>query len=292
VSPAQLTAREVEIRDLAAEGKTNEEIAGHLGLSRRTVEAHLRMVYRKTGLSRRGDLNTDSAPADTLPVRRRVEELERHLELCARRLQRYENAMRRITDRQFPLFHEKLDITIKIGANPLEDRVTERHWTDPNPYLVYRVVRPITADGVATTDDMVESLAVTCEVDRADVGVAVEVVPDLDSRPRALVMFQPGLDRPAGWILRYRTPGLWDPLRTEGVDHLTYVTGTLDKRHTKGIDELRIHFEFPANAENADVQEQGGGGQTECHSATEIVYADLSGTGGPHNFELRMKPTV
>ena len=31
--PTQLTAREVEVRDLAAEGKTNEEIAGRLGLS-------------------------------------------------------------------------------------------------------------------------------------------------------------------------------------------------------------------------------------------------------------------
>ena len=204
--PAQLTAREVEVRDLAAEGKTNEEIAGLLGLSRRTVEAHLRMVYRKTGLARRGDLNAPPARGDT----DRIQELERQLAVRERQLRSYEAAMKRIIDRQFPLYDEKLEITIRVGSSPLEDVVTERHRTAPNPYLVYRVVRPITAFG-PLGDDVVESLAITCEVDRADVGVAVQAIADLDNRPRALVLFQPGLDSPAEWVLRYRTPGLWNP---------------------------------------------------------------------------------
>jgi DNA-binding CsgD family transcriptional regulator len=285
VAPTQLTAREVEIRDLAAAGKTNEQIATELGLSRRTVEAHLRMVYRKTGLSRRGDLNAPPERGDT----DRIRELERQLAVRERQLQSYEAAMKRIIDRQFPLYDEKLDITVKIGANSLEDVVTEKHRTDPNPYLVYRVVRPITAFG-PLGDDVVDRLAITCEVDRADVGVAVQAVADLDNRPRALVLFQPGLEHPAEWTLRYRTPGLWDPLRRAGVDRLTWAAGTLDKRYNDGINELSVTFEFPPDAEDVDVSENRGAGQIERLGPTNVRYVDASRTGGLHEWQLRMKP--
>jgi len=284
VPPTHLTAREVEIRDLAAGGKTNEEIAGLLGLSRRTVEAHLRMVYRKMGLTRRGDLNARRENSGG----GRLQELERLLAMRERQLQSYEAAMKRIIDRQFPLYDEKLEITIKIGSNPLEDVVTEKHWTDPNPYLVYRVVRPITPFATPT-DDPVESLAITCEVDRADVGVAVQAIADVDNRPRALVLFQPGLDGPAEWILRYRTPGLWTPLRKEGVDRLTWAAGTLDRRYNDGINELRIQFEFPPCAEGIDVVERRGAGILERQGDTRITYVDNSRTGGLYDWRLRMR---
>jgi DNA-binding CsgD family transcriptional regulator len=45
--PAGLSAREVEVLRLVAEGMTNPEIAERLFLSRRTVEQHLRSVYNK-----------------------------------------------------------------------------------------------------------------------------------------------------------------------------------------------------------------------------------------------------
>jgi DNA-binding CsgD family transcriptional regulator len=285
VPPTQLTAREIEVHDLAATGLTNEAIAARLGRSRRTVEAHLRMVYRKTGLTRRAELGTRPERGE----RGRVQELERLLAMRERQLQSYEAAMKRIIDRQFPLYDEKLEITIKIGSTPLEDVVTEKHWTDPNPYLVYRVVRPIT-QSETFTDDPVESLAITCQVDSADVGVAVQAIADLDNRPRALVLFQPGLNSPAEWTLRYRTPHLWDPLRRDGVDHLTWAAGTLDKRHNDGINELRVHFEFPADAEDADVSERRGAGQMQRLGPTDIDYVDGSRTGGLHEWKLRMKP--
>jgi DNA-binding CsgD family transcriptional regulator len=285
VPPTQLTAREVEVRNLAAAGKTNEEIAGQLGLSRRTVEAHLRMVYRKTGHSRRRDLNTPREAGEA----GRLEELERRLATRERQLQSYEAAMQRIIDRQFPLYDEKLEITIKIGSTGLEDVVTERHWTDPNPYLVYRVLRPITASG-PHTDDLVESLAITCDIDREDVGVAVQAVTDSDNRPRALVLFQPGLADPAEWTLHYRTPGLWNPLRRDGVDQLAWAAGTLDKRHAYGVNELRIQFEFPSEAEDVEVVERRGVGHVKRQSPTEVIYTDRSRTGGLYDWQIRMRP--
>ncbi len=51
-----LTAAEVQVARLAAEGKTNPEIAGQLFVSRFTVAAHLRRVFEKTGIRSRVEL--------------------------------------------------------------------------------------------------------------------------------------------------------------------------------------------------------------------------------------------
>ncbi|MGY5044380.1 LuxR C-terminal-related transcriptional regulator [Streptomyces sp. 900105755] len=53
---ASLTGSERRIAELAAEGRTNVEIAAALHLARRTVETHLTHTYRKLGIRRRGDL--------------------------------------------------------------------------------------------------------------------------------------------------------------------------------------------------------------------------------------------
>ena len=49
----RLTAREVDVLRLAADGRTNEEIADSLTLSVRTIERHLSNVYAKLGLAGR-----------------------------------------------------------------------------------------------------------------------------------------------------------------------------------------------------------------------------------------------
>ena len=51
-----LTAGEERVAGMAAGGSTNEEIAAHLYLARRTVEAHLTSVYRKLGIRGRSQL--------------------------------------------------------------------------------------------------------------------------------------------------------------------------------------------------------------------------------------------
>jgi DNA-binding CsgD family transcriptional regulator len=295
VAPAeQLSAREAEVARLAAEDLTNEAIADRLGISIRTVEAHLRMVFRKTGVSRRAQLvgwDRPADPATTPPAgsnRAEIGRLERLLARRERQLDSYESAMNRIIDRQFPLYDENVDMTVKIGTNALEDVVIERHWTNPNPYLVYRVVRPLTVLGRSEDEDVVESLAITCEVDGADVGVAVEAVADRHNSPLAVILFQPGLDRPAEWVLRYRTPRLWDPLRRDGVDHLNWAAGTLDKRYADGIGKLRVHFDFPSTATEVDVSEKRGAGRIERPGGTDVVYVDESRTGGLYSWTLRM----
>src|SRR5436309_13191091 len=48
-----LTAREVEVLNLVAAGLMNRQIAERLGVSTRTVDAHLRSIYAKLGLKSR-----------------------------------------------------------------------------------------------------------------------------------------------------------------------------------------------------------------------------------------------
>ena len=52
--PAGLTAREVEVLRLVAEGLTNPQVAERLYLSRRTVDAHLQRIYAKLDVNSRG----------------------------------------------------------------------------------------------------------------------------------------------------------------------------------------------------------------------------------------------
>src|SRR4051794_10424428 len=61
----RLTAQERQIAGLVAQGRTNRDVAGQLFLSPRTVDFHLRNVFRKLGISSRAELarlDLDGAP--------------------------------------------------------------------------------------------------------------------------------------------------------------------------------------------------------------------------------------
>jgi DNA-binding CsgD family transcriptional regulator len=60
-----LTASELRVAELAAEGHTNPEIAQALYVTRKTVETHLGNVYRKLGITGRGRLARAMAQRDT-----------------------------------------------------------------------------------------------------------------------------------------------------------------------------------------------------------------------------------
>lgn len=141
-----------------------------------------------------------------------------------------------------------------------------------------------------TTPDAARSLALTCEVVGADVGVAVELVPDEKDRPMAAIFFQPGLQRPTEWILRYRTPGLWDPLRELGEDQLRWAPGQLGARSPASVHELVMHFDFPPGTEGAAIFEQGNIGSTteeSSGSGLRITYRDVSRAGAHYVFTLK-----
>jgi DNA-binding CsgD family transcriptional regulator len=51
-----LTERELQVARLVVDRKSNAEIAAELFLSQKTVESHLRNIFRKIGVSSRADL--------------------------------------------------------------------------------------------------------------------------------------------------------------------------------------------------------------------------------------------
>lgn len=295
MAPSSLTAREDEIRRLVVDGLTNEEIAARLAISSRTVEAHLRMLFRKLKVSRRDELASPPARPDAEPSAAEgddkvIRRLEEELALRKRQIDSYEAAIQLVIDRQFPLFEERVEITVTIGRHAGEDMVVERHWTTPIPYLVYRVMRPITP-ATGTVDYPLDSVLPTCEVVGKDVGVAVQSVADGDGRPRLLVLFQPGLTETTEWVLRYRTPGLWDPLREYGSDDLRWSAGRLHGQHPEVISDLTVHFVFPEPG-SAGVGERRSLGTMEQGRSDEagrrFTFRDRTKAGGPYEWRLSM----
>ncbi len=259
MSRIQLTDREDEVLRLAIEGLSNDQIAARLAISRRTVEAHMRTLFRKTGVTRRAQLAALYQPGDGragLPSPlvldgadgpgRSWSQQRRDPQDYERQLRRYADAVRGLVDRQFPLFEERVEITLVVGDHDGQDLVVERRWTSPRPYLVYRILGPIVSwpDGPPFELD---DLALACTVHGQDIRVEIHPVRDVDGRPLLLILFQPGLQGDTEWVLRYRSPRLWNPLRSSGQDSLTWATATFDQRYPTTISDLTLKVVFPVS---------------------------------------------
>ena len=75
----QLTAQELQIAQLAAEGLSNREIGQRLFLSHRTISTHLYRAFPKLGITSRAELNAALAPAGDGRVRTYAAGRCRHL---------------------------------------------------------------------------------------------------------------------------------------------------------------------------------------------------------------------
>ena len=64
-----LTGRERQIAALVGEGMSNRDIAQQLGISKRTVDAHLEHIFGKLGISSRVQLATGLSPTAPFPER-------------------------------------------------------------------------------------------------------------------------------------------------------------------------------------------------------------------------------
>jgi DNA-binding CsgD family transcriptional regulator len=56
MTESPLTARELEIAELVAQGLTNGEIAGQLWISQNTVKQSLKRMFKKLGVSARAEM--------------------------------------------------------------------------------------------------------------------------------------------------------------------------------------------------------------------------------------------
>jgi DNA-binding NarL/FixJ family response regulator len=67
-APAELTATELRVAELAAAGLTNREVASRAFMSPKTVEANLARVYRKLGIHSRAELGARIESRRTAPA--------------------------------------------------------------------------------------------------------------------------------------------------------------------------------------------------------------------------------
>ena len=68
VAGERLTARELEVLRLAAEGLDNRVIAGRLGIARSTVKHHLEAVYAKLGVHGRMEAVREGVRRGLVPL--------------------------------------------------------------------------------------------------------------------------------------------------------------------------------------------------------------------------------
>jgi DNA-binding CsgD family transcriptional regulator len=305
-----LSQRELEVFELVVEGLTNDEIAARLSISRRTVETHLRTVFHKTGVTRRTQLVALARPTDgsnngTAPDIAASPQVRDVLATASprqdvdspramRRLDLYSGAVRRLVDRQFPLFEERVEITVTVGDHDGQDTIHERRWTTPKPYVVYRILGPIVANTGAPPCDP-DQLEIACDVLGQDIHADVSPVQDADGLPLVIVLFQPGLASATEWTLRYRSPGLWGPLREAGQDTLKWATATRDRRHPPTLSELTLRVVFPAGWTGERVTEQSGSGsaETERLSAgqTQVTWQHGAPVAGAYSWMLEGRPS-
>ncbi|HEU0086624.1 MAG TPA: helix-turn-helix transcriptional regulator [Pseudonocardiaceae bacterium] len=299
----ELTCREDEVLHLVISGLSNDEIADRLEISRRTVEAHLRTLFRKTGATRRAQLAAlyrDQAAAATGPSTTAplgadpapAEQQRQELADCERQLQVYAAAVRGLIDRQFPLFEERVDVTVVVGEQDGQDTVVERRWTRPRPYLVYRILAPIVTSSGTAFD--LDELALACQVDGQDTHVDAYPVRDANGRPLVMILFQPGLQGETEWVLRYRSPKLWNPLRTSGRDTLTWATATLDQRHPPATSALTVHVVFPAAWTDVQLIEQSNLGVIHTErlptGQAQLTWQHETPDAGSYHWVLRGRP--
>lgn len=62
-----LTERELEVLAGVASGQTSKEIAYHLGITERTVKAHLTSIYNKLGVDSRAAAVSEAMKQSLLP---------------------------------------------------------------------------------------------------------------------------------------------------------------------------------------------------------------------------------
>jgi DNA-binding CsgD family transcriptional regulator len=291
VAKFQLTHREDEVLQLVVSGLSNEEIAGRLAISRRTVEAHVRALFHKAEVNSRAQLaalyhGSAELAAAGPPVRPATEAQDW-------RLTSFAGAVRGLVDRQFPLFEERVELTLVVGEEDGQDSVVERRWTTPRPYLVYRILGPILAGG-QEPPPAPEELAPSCEVKGQDILADVHQVLDVTGRPLVLVLFQPGLQTDVEWVLRYRSPQLWTPLRRTGTDSLGWSTATFDQRHSPTTRELTVKVVFPASWTGERLTEQNNLGTVSADrlptGQMQLTWHHDNPDAGAYRWSLRGSP--
>jgi hypothetical protein len=128
-----------------------------------------------------------------------------------------------------------------------------------------------------------------------DVHVEIHTVRDLTGRPLVMILFQPGLHAAAEWELRYRSPGLWSPLRSSGQDSLTWWTAAFDQRYPATANDLTLKVVFPVSWTGERLTEESHLGTTHTErlptGQTQLTWHHDTPHAGAYRWLLEGSPT-
>jgi hypothetical protein len=269
----------------------------------------MRTLMRKAGVARRiqlvalygrgggkvgAELSAPGSPGAFDVLAPPLSQHRRDLANDEQQLRHYAKVVRGLVDRQYPLFEERVEITLKVGEQDGQDTIVERRWTRPRPYIVYRILGPIVTWPDGPPFDL-DDLGLACSVDGQDTHVDIHPVRDVDGRPLVMILFQPGLQTDTEWVLRYRSPKLWSPLRSSGEDFLTWATGTLDQRHKATTSELTLKVVFPTSWTGERLTEQNNLGMVHSDrlptGQTQLTWHHDTPHAGEYRWVLRRSAT-
>lgn len=239
-------------------------VSGYYGLaSAGSGGTWLRVIAATSALVLTGSLLEATMVDRIRKLRREITELRsqmaRERAEHEHQISTFTRSITRIADREKFLYSEEVHLTVEVGSDGENDRITERRITTPQPFLSHRTLHLIVPTGrsdVAKVHDL--DLTWNC-VGRA---VNMEILPIVETvgKTRILLIFYPGFGEASEWVLSYRPKGLWDPLRENGSDYLAW-----DGRAPHGVNErfissFTVSFIFPEGSRRVGVQGNRGVG--------------------------------
>ncbi|GAA2595340.1 hypothetical protein GCM10010435_87950 [Winogradskya consettensis] len=230
---------------------------------------------------------------------RRGGQLKRELEEANQRMatlqvghQHYVDAIDRIIDQEGPIYTEALELAVTIGADATGDTIVERRRTTPRPRVTQRAIRPVVPSETERITSL-EDLEFSCGLD-GDAAGNISVLPlPRNHRPRAWLVFDPGLTEQFEWMIRYRPAGLWDPLRAHGFDYLIWNDRLPAGNGDRSIlSELTVKFYFPDGPRSPSVVERRGFGSAlppqrlDDAKGWQITWHDPAPAGRRYEWDL------
>jgi hypothetical protein len=241
--------------------------------------------YVRLGGQRRRELADAKRLIDTLQVGHR----------------RYVDAIDRIIDQEGPIYAESLEIAVTVGTDDSGDSIVERRCTIPKPRVTQRAIRPIVrndVDRIVTLEDLDLCYSLqdpTGELTYSlnDIAGGITILPiGRNGKPRAWLVFDPGLTEPFDWMLRYRPAGLWALLRRDGSDWLKWNDRLPAGAQSNSVlTDLVVKFVFPPSERQPAVSELHGFGSVATPVRRDeggwlIVWRDPNPQGRSYEWNL------
>ncbi|MEU4687486.1 hypothetical protein [Actinoplanes sp. NPDC023714] len=203
--------------------------------------------------------------------------------------QRYLDAIRRISDREKPLFSETLEVLVTVGADDDSDRIVEKRVTTPEPLVTHRTVRPIVPTG---TDRPALLDEISFRAVRPAAGTITTLPLEQTRLLRVWLIFDPAMTTRTEWQVEYRPRGLWRPLRERGWDQLAWddrlpAASGAPSAFTRFV----VTFSFPESDQPPSVKERQGYGRTaeparDHRGRWEVVWRDEEPAGRRYVWDL------